>query len=141
MRNVDIAPTLLDLAGVASPEAFEGESLLPLIEAPGRHPDRPAYAGLGAPILHGVVEQNSLNDGAWTYAREVGEAGRELLFDRTIDPSEDVDLVTLEPAAAARRRALLDAHLAGDAISRVRATNVRIDPAIAERLRAVGYLQ
>ena len=47
----------------------------------------------------------------------------------------------LEPAAARRMRAILDSHLSVKARSDTRATNVRIDPKIAEQLRAVGYLQ
>ena len=38
-------------------------------------------------------------------------------------------------------RAVLDAHLSVEARAEARATNVRIDPNIAERLRAMGYLQ
>lgn len=140
VRNIDIAPTVLDLAGVPVPDSFEGETLLPLIDSPTVQADRPAYAGLGAPILHGVTEQNSLNDGDWLYARNVGEGGVELLFDRTLDANEDVNLIELEPAAARRQRARLESHLAGGARPDVRTTDVRIDPGIAERLRAVGYL-
>jgi hypothetical protein len=35
VRNVDIAPTLLELAGAAVPEFFQGRSLLPLLTADG----------------------------------------------------------------------------------------------------------
>jgi hypothetical protein len=38
-------------------------------------------------------------------------------------------------------RAVLDAHLSVEARADARAANVRIDPKVAERLRAVGYLQ
>jgi hypothetical protein len=38
-------------------------------------------------------------------------------------------------------RAALDAHLAAGARPDTRATDVRIEPAIADRLRAMGYLQ
>jgi len=141
VRNIDIAPTLLELAGAPVPDGFEGESLLPLLDASGPHADRPVYAGLGAPILHGVVEQNSLNDGSWLYARNVGGGDAELLFDRALDPSEDVNLIEFEPAVAKRQRARLDDHLGGGAAAGVRETDVRIDPVIAERLRALGYLQ
>jgi len=141
VRNLDIAPTVLDIAGVDILEDFEGESLLPLIAAPGGQPDRPSFAALGAPILVGAVEQVSVNDGSWSLARNLDEEGREFLFERALDPQEDANLVDLEPAAAQRMRAVLDAHLSVRARSDTRATNVRIDPKIAERLRAVGYLQ
>ncbi|MBW1685436.1 MAG: sulfatase [Deltaproteobacteria bacterium] len=141
VRNLDIAPTVMDIAGLAIPEGFEGESLLPLIAAPDPQPDRPSFAALGAPILRGVVEQVSVNDGSWSLARNLDERGREFLFERALDPLEDANLVDLERAAAQRMRAVLDAHLSVEARAEARATNVRIDPNIAERLRAMGYLQ
>ena len=141
VRNLDIAPTVLDIAGVEIPDAFEGESLLPLISASGRQPDRESFAALGAPILVGAVEQVSVNDGSWSLARNLDEGGREFLFERALDPQEDANLVDLEPAMAQRMRAVLDAHLAVKARADTRATDVRIDPKIAEALRAVGYLQ
>jgi arylsulfatase A-like enzyme len=141
VRNLDIAPSLLDLAGVTIPASFEGESLLPLIDSPEPEPDRLSFAGLGPPIMSNAVEQVSVTDGAWTLARNLDDGAREFLFDRRVDPGEDANLIDLEPAEAARMRALLDAHLAVEALPNTRATDVRIDPTIAERLRQLGYLQ
>jgi len=141
VRILDIAPSVLDIAGVAVPEGFEGESLLPLIAATEPQPDRLNFAALGAPILVGAVEQVSVNDGSWSLARNLDGGRREFLFDRELDPLEDANLVDLEPAAAERMRAVLDAHLSVEARADARAANVRIDPRIAELLRAVGYLQ
>jgi arylsulfatase A-like enzyme len=141
VRNLDIAPSLLDIAGVAVPDGFEGESLLPLIAASETQPDRINFAALGATILVGAVEQVSVNDGSWSLARNLDEAGKEFLFDRALDPLEDANLIDLEPAAAERMRAVLDAHLSVEARAGARAANVRIDPRIADQLRALGYLQ
>jgi arylsulfatase A-like enzyme len=141
VRNLDIAPTVLDLAGVPIPDGFEGESLLPLIEAPEPAPDRPAFADLGEPILVGAIEQVSVNDGAWSMARNLDEEGREFLFERELDPMEDANLIDLEPEQAERLRAVLDAHLAVEAREGTRVEDVSIDPGIAAALRAVGYLQ
>jgi arylsulfatase A-like enzyme len=141
VRNLDVAPTVLQLAGLPVPDSFEGESLLPLIAAPDTAADRPNFAALGAPVFKGVVEQISVNDGSWSLARNLNEDGREFLFDRSVDPLEDANLLELEPAAAERMRAALDAHLAAGARPDTRATDVRIEPAIADRLRAMGYLQ
>jgi arylsulfatase A-like enzyme len=141
VRNLDIAPTVLDIAGVAVPESFEGESLLPLIAAPEPQPDRKSFAALGAPILAGAVEQVSVNDGRWSLARNLDEGRREFLFERELDPLEDANLVDLEPVMAERMRAVLDAHLAVEARDDARASDVYIDPSIAESLRALGYLQ
>ena len=53
----------LELVGVLH-VGFEGATLLPLIEASERGPDRPSFAALGAPIMLGGQEQNSTTDGA-----------------------------------------------------------------------------
>ncbi len=147
VRNLDIAPTLLELAGIPVPESFEGRSLLPLIEggasAPDADVDRTSFAALGLPLYPDASVQRSVNDGAWTYARNVepDPSRAEFLFDRAIDPGENVNLIEREPEAARRMRALLDAHLEREPGAGVRETDIRIDPSIEQRLRAMGYLQ
>jgi arylsulfatase A-like enzyme len=142
VRNLDIAPTLLEAAGVAVPPGFEGESLLALVGADGA--DRPSFAALGATLYPDAVVEASLADGGWSYALRVApdpRAGEAQLFDRQVDPGENVDLARREPGEAARMRAELDAHLAVPPRAGARAQDVHIDPSIAERLRAMGYLR
>jgi arylsulfatase A-like enzyme len=116
--NIDLAPTLLELAGVPVPESFQGQSLVPFMAAPEGAEHRPTFAGLGVPIAPGA----------------------EYLFDRSVDPGENVNLMTLEAAEAERMRKRLDAHLAASGDTVVE-PGVRIDPSIADRLRALGYLR
>lgn len=66
--------------------------------------------------------------------------GAEFLFDRSVDPIEKANLMAREVAEAERVTQLLDAHLAV-ADQGVVEKRVRIDPNIAERLRAMGYLR
>jgi arylsulfatase A-like enzyme len=144
VRNVDIAPTLLDLANVPIPESFEGSSLLPLLGAgDDAGGDRPNFAALGTPLYMDASVQVSVNDGAWTYARNVEpDLDRsEFLFNRSVDPREDVNLIAHEDRATQRMRELLDAHLAEEPASAVLRENIRIDPEIERRLWAMGYLQ
>ncbi|MCH8924988.1 MAG: sulfatase-like hydrolase/transferase, partial [Proteobacteria bacterium] len=154
VRNVDLAPTLLDLAGIAIPPSFEGRSLVPLLTGAVAEPDRPSYAALGVPLFPDASVQSTVSDGSWTYARNAtapeddleayeGKAvapGAEFLFDRRVDPGENVNLVAREVADARRMAALLGAHLSeeGDGVVE---KGVRIDPGIADRLRAMGYLR
>jgi arylsulfatase A-like enzyme len=155
VRNLDLAPTLLDLAQIPIPECFEGRSLVPLLTGRVSEPDRPSYAELGIPLFPDASVQAAVNDGTWTFARNApaqeGDAnggrrfdpvgsGAEFLFDRRVDAGENVNLVAREPAEAARMRALLAEHLAGQPAAVVE-RGVRIDPEIAERLRAMGYLK
>jgi arylsulfatase A-like enzyme len=144
VRNVDIAPTLLDLAGVPIPDSFEGSSLLSLITGETPDGDRTNFAALGQPLYLDASVQISLNDGAWTYARNVEpdpDHPEEFLFDRSVDPGENVNLVEREGDAARRMRERLDAHLAKQPSTDVLRRDIRIDPEIEKRLRAMGYLQ
>jgi len=155
VRNVDIAPTLLDLAGIPASPGFEGASLVPLLTGVATEHDRPSYAGLGIPLFPDASVQTAVNDGAWTYARNAPAEnddenaarrfqcvapGSEFLFDRRVDPGENVNLVAREPAETGRMRELLDRHLSKEGAGVVE-RGVRIDPGIADRLRAMGYLQ
>ncbi len=154
VRNVDLAPTLLELAGLSVPPGFEGRSLIGLLVGEASEPDRPSYASLGVPLFPDASVQTAVSDGAWTYARNASAVegadgadevravapGAEFLFDRSVDPGENVNLVTRERAQAERMRELLDRHLAQEEAGIVE-RGVRIEPGIAERLRAMGYLQ
>jgi arylsulfatase A-like enzyme len=141
VRNLDIAPTLLDLAGVPIPQGFEGESLVPLMTGAEPEADRPSYASLPAHILVSSKLQIAVNDGSWTLVRSLEDGGEEYLFDLAVDPQEDANLIDLEPDAVRPMREILDAHERIETRAGVSRDRVRIDPAIAERLRAVGYLQ
>jgi arylsulfatase A-like enzyme len=144
VRDLDIAPTLLELAGVAVPASFEGESLLPLITGEAAPEGRESYAALGAPLYPDSAVQAAIAESGWSYARRLApdaRAGEEWLFDRRVDPGENVDLALREPEALSRLRARLDAHLAAPPRPGVAKREVHIDPSIAERLRAMGYLQ
>ena len=152
--NIDVAPTLLDLAGIPTPQSFEGHSLLPLMIGEIEEPHRTTYAALGVPLYPDASVQTAVSDGAWTYARNATPAeddpeayegravapGAEFLFDRSVDPVEYVNLIAREIAEAERMRALLDAHLSKEGADVVE-KGVRIDPGIADRLRAMGYLR
>jgi arylsulfatase A-like enzyme len=138
VRNLDVAPTLVDLAGLSIPDSFRGSSLLPLIEGsePERH--RPNFASLHTRLYRDATLQESTSDGRWTFVRNL-EDGTELLFDRRVDPGENVNLVEIESQAAARLRSALDANAAEAPEAGAVQHDVRIDPSLANKLRALGY--
>lgn len=139
VRNLDLAPTLLEIAGVPVPESYQGRSMRGLVTGSDDGGDRTSYASLDDLLFVKSVRQASVNDGAWSYARNLDD-GQEFLFDRGVDPGENVNLVEREPEHAARMRRLLDAYLAREPLPETRADDVRIDPGIARMLRALGYL-
>jgi arylsulfatase A-like enzyme len=105
--TIDLAPTLLDLLGMAAPAAFQGASLL------GSAPPRPAL--FFADYDRGLL---GLRDREWKCIHEL-ESGVTALFDLAQDPAETRDLATelpervedyvrgLKEWCAAQRRAII----------------------------------
>ncbi|HRR26506.1 MAG TPA: sulfatase-like hydrolase/transferase [Acidobacteriota bacterium] len=81
---VDIAPTILDLAGIPVPETMQGRSLVPLLS--GRPVEqRSLYAESYIPFLHfGWSPLRSIRVGNYKYI----EAPRPELYDLAEDPGE-----------------------------------------------------
>lgn len=111
--NLDLAPTLLDLAGVEPLEPMSGRSLLP--ELAGEAPGREYFLYLAPGFGGGKVIERALVERRYKYVRLQAEGHtEELLFDLERDPDERVNLVpdaALEPQLE-RLRSLMDAELA-----------------------------
>lgn len=128
VRHVDIAPTLLELAGLAS-EGMDGAPFGPTLAAGARA----AYSETWYPKLHfGWSELTSVTEGRWHY---IGGPSPEL-YDLEADPREAASLAS-DPArpAAAMARYLSE--------QKVRASTAAIGATsreAEERLRALGYL-
>jgi arylsulfatase A-like enzyme len=99
----DMAPTLLELAGVAPDYPMDGSSLTRILRNPGQHVSRHAVT-----TLYGV--HHAVRDDRWRFIRYQG--GTEIeLYDELNDPDEYANLAYL-PAYAdqvARLSALLPA--------------------------------
>lgn len=106
--NIDIAPTLLDLAGVPIPETMQGKSILPLVR--GEHPrwredffyeHHFAYGGK-IPQTEGVRSRD------WKYTQYLGTSpSYEELFDLKNDPHEERNLAAeKKPEIHARLEAM-----------------------------------
>jgi tetratricopeptide (TPR) repeat protein len=131
-RLVDVAPTLLDLAGLPPLAAIDGRSLRPAVE--GRPmADEPAYVEslyvqhqLGWAPLHG------LRTAAW----KLIEAPRPELYALRDDPGETRDRAREESTRVDSLRRGLQLFLSA-ATPDARAD---LDPEVAQRLAALGYL-
>ncbi len=136
---VDLAPTLLDLAGVevAGGAPMQGQSLRPRIE--GQAPsDEDAPVFLFRPDNTEVPgEQYAVRVGSWKLIVGPGDGAREL-FDLAADPEERNDLAAQETerveALDARIREWLRAHQRGDVVPDA------VSQEDLERLRALGYV-
>ncbi len=80
--NVDLAPTLLELAGLKAPAAMQGRSMVPLLQGKSQKDWRQSqfYTYWGAPNHYGIRTER------YTYLKIAGHPAE--LFDRQVDPNE-----------------------------------------------------
>lgn len=131
VRLIDVAPTILELAGVALPEAFLGQSLMPFLV--GESSPRPAYSETFYPRWHfGWQELHALRKDGFKYIL----APRPELYDLRSDPSESTDVVDEEPERADELRAEVE-ELRDQGVT---SGPGRLDADATQRLRALGYI-
>jgi arylsulfatase A-like enzyme len=88
--NVDIAPTILELAGVSVPEQMQGQSLVPLLE--GKTPRWRAEFFYEHPFEHKTIARTvGLRTQRYKYARYV-DYDYEELYDLKHNPEETINL-------------------------------------------------
>ncbi len=104
--NIDLPPTILDLAGLPAPEAMQGRSLLPLIE--GRPADwREEFVSEHLWDNPDIPRSECLRTDRWKYIRYPDHPEYEELYDLTEDPAESSNL-SREPGQASRIQGLRD---------------------------------
>jgi arylsulfatase A-like enzyme len=132
---VDLAPTLLEGAGVAVPEAMQGHSLLPLARGE-RTAERPAYAE--SEYSHRVFGWSPLH--AWRSERFLFiEAPRRELYDERADPGSTRNLAGERTAVVAGMSAELEGARSGWSATARPAAPAKADPELVERLASLGY--
>lgn len=125
VEQVDIAPTVVALAGIASPPSWEGRSLLPLLESSETAVPLPVK-----PIFAMNFEENPRRSalttgsvavvyGRWKLVHFMGALHYTLmpqlhdeLYDLVVDPHELTNRISEEPAEAERLRKLIYLELA-----------------------------
>jgi len=166
---IDLAPTLLDLLGLPSPEQFQGQSLVPLIEASkagqptetaaGKRKPSP-FAGTAHAASEAAVPETELYSslpGAKMYALGDGklhlistERGFEL-YDMKVDPGQTNNLLRgsgakspLTKESFEQMQTWLSQRQQANLLLRKRyddtAATDQLDAETIEQLRALGYL-
>lgn len=149
---VDMAPTVVALAGGVPPEDWVGADLTPYLRVGGRVPSREL-------LLEGIIEYPPTRAGAaWTSIELAGvvndgyyyvydyNAGREYLYDEERDRGQSINLARGGNAAEnadvlARRRDML-ASLRKAARARALAPRyVKLPSSVERQLRAMGYVK
>lgn len=136
VRNLDLAPTLIGLAGLSAEGlGMHGVDLVAEIRSGQLAP----LAALSEDIAYGAGAR-SVDDGRYKLVRYVAtKDGRsELLFDLEADPEERRDLLAERPEIADRLRESLDG--AFNSARPAGAEQVEFDEATREALRALGYV-
>jgi arylsulfatase A-like enzyme/Tfp pilus assembly protein PilF len=136
VRLLDLAPTMLDLVGVASPPGFEGRSLVPSIG--GRaHDMPPAYLeAMDANITRNWAPMTGLV--SETY--KLIDVPIPELYDLASDGKEATNLFALEPERARTLSALLQSLVAGFHARGTAAENTSLNAEARRRLQALGYV-
>lgn len=92
VQNIDLAPTLLDAAGVTAPEPMHGVSLLPLAQTPHMQWDRDLYYHFYEnPGFHGVARHYGIMTGRYKLVHYYQNSEWEL-FDLETDPGDQNNL-------------------------------------------------
>lgn len=142
---LDLAPTVLEVAGLAIPPQFQGTSLVPRIRGTGRHRGH-TFSEAG----HERLPQRILRTERWKLIhapdpndRRILSASPFELYDLLRDPKEERNLLDLEREVA---RALSRTLLAWqDSLSAAGAAgppaDVRMDDQTEDNLRSLGYIQ
>jgi arylsulfatase A-like enzyme len=130
VRTVDLAPTLVELAGLPEGGFEDGASLLPLVD--GR--ERGDRVALAATSDRGALSQLAVRRPPWKLIRYVDEGDEEEGYRLDIDPRE---LVNRAGEVPGELRALLSLEL--DRLDHRELTDAE-EAAVVERLSNLGYL-
>jgi arylsulfatase A-like enzyme len=90
--NLDIAATIVDLAGIDVPPSYHGKSLLPLIEGRAESLSRDAVLIEHLWEREDIPPSEGVRTHEWKYLRYVHDRAREELYDLRADPSESRNL-------------------------------------------------
>jgi arylsulfatase A-like enzyme len=133
---LDVMPTVLDVAGATIPPATQGKALTALIEGGAK-----VREAIFSEAVKWRPEMRSVRTTRHKLIVDEGDDTR-MLFDLEADPGEKRNLATAERETTDRLLALLRLHQdANAAHSGLAGGTAEVPEDVAERLRALGYLE
>ena len=139
VSHIDLAPTLLELAGVDPGPGWQGQSLAEAIRTGGEPTARPIAMEIAGEPKMPPVRQRAIRDGRHKLITSFDDPRWvDALYDLEADPDERRNLARRMPDVADRLRATLRALVAEEAETVAIAGDE--DEEIADRLRELGYL-
>jgi arylsulfatase A-like enzyme len=136
VMSVDILPTILDLANVASSATFVGRSLVPLMEGGTWAHSPEAFSEL----LYRYGQGRSLVQGEKKLIETiVGDDRRTLLYDLKVDPHETRNIRDGLPETATYERRLAEVRTWSEQ-HRLDTAEANVSDDMKGRLKALGYV-
>lgn len=133
VQHVDVAPTLIDLAGLAVPAGLGGRSLRPVLEGSGTLPHASIYSEALSPRYHfGWSQLYALADERYRLIR----SPRDELFDIAQDPGERRSIAAERPQVHAAMRGAIEALIGGGELQAPSA----VSDADRQKMAALGYV-
>lgn len=133
VRGIDLAPTLLELAGMPPLADAQGQSLLPLARG-GRQGPAAAYSETYFPFFFmNWAPLRAIQDDRWKFI----DAPAAELYDLATDPREQSNVAAREPTRTEALRRALESVSGSD---RGAMTPVKPDRDAIEKLAALGYI-
>jgi choline-sulfatase len=134
--QIDVAPTILEVAHLAVPKEMQGQSAVRLIGSKSAA-DRPSYAETQySRRAFGWSPLSAVRIEKYLYVK----APQEELYNLAADPAAANNLATKEAATTARIREQLAAFLARFAKSTKEGSQEGLDPETAQKLASLGYV-
>jgi arylsulfatase A-like enzyme len=134
---LDLAPTVLEAAGLEAPAGMAGISLPGVAGGANAAPRSETRVLVAEGNLYGPQLLAAIQ---WPWkVISNPSTGEVLLFDLSRDPKEEKDLSEAEPERARSVLAQAAARIAAAASTATTPRTVRLDPATEERLRSLGY--
>ncbi len=134
VRLMDLAPTVLDLVGVAPPTEFQGVSVVPLIA--GRTESAPAYLeALDTNLTRNWAPLTAIVSGAY----KLIDLPIPELYNLATDPKETVNLFALEGERARALDRLRQAAADASRNAGSSAARATLSAESRQRLQALGY--
>lgn len=148
VSQIDITPTVLDLAGVKQPKAMLGQSLLEQLNEKETRDQRPVYSE-----MHGhrgsTLYRLAIIHGGYKYIYD-GDRDCCFLFEMSKDPEERDDIYDKDDPVSRRFDRLRLTHVSTGVLNILKSDDPVVgedilydldaDPKVVERLRALGYL-
>ncbi|HEX7140136.1 MAG TPA: sulfatase-like hydrolase/transferase, partial [Vicinamibacterales bacterium] len=135
VRLVDLAPTVLDLVGVARPREFSGASVIPGVRD-GATPPPAYFEAMDAHLTRNWAPLTGIVSGM----QKLIELPGPELYDLASDPGESKNLFSAESERARTLDALLRSTVQGFASNGSHAEKATLSAEARQRLQALGYV-